>query len=120
MAQTELLERRSAITARQARAASEIYRCWALGIMLASNAEPTGNGSDPGGYTVAQLDAAKRYREIRMAVGHRLWPVVFAVSVEDFSPSRWANERGRGMHKAAAVELLRLGLDMAADVIGED
>jgi hypothetical protein len=41
------------------------------------------------------------------------------VAVEDYSPSRWANERGGAMHKAAAVELLRIGLDYAGDVVDD-
>lgn len=117
MGQCEVLERRGTISARQARAGIRIYQCWALGICGARDSDATGNGSDPGGYTDAQLDAAQEYRMIRDAVGPRLWSCVFSVAVEDYSPSRWANERGNAMHKAAAVELLRIGLDYAADVV---
>lgn len=120
MAQSEVLERRGTLTPRQARAAVRIYQCWALGIAGARDGDATGNGSDPGGYTDAQLDAAREYRQIRDAVGPRLWPAVFAVAVEDFSPARWANERGGGMHKAAAVEVVRIGLDCAADATGDE
>lgn len=119
MSSVEVLERRGTLTPRQARAGTRIYQAWALGIMGARDADATGNGSDPGGYTDAQLDAAREYREIRDAVGPRLWPAVFAVCCEDFSPARWANERGRGLHKAAAVEIVRIGLDMAADLWGD-
>jgi hypothetical protein len=115
----EVLENRGTISARQARAGVRIYQCWALGICGARDADATGNGSDPGGYTDAQLDAAREYREIRDAVGPRLWPLTWAVTCEDISPARWANERGHGMHKAAAVELLRLALSMAADALGD-
>jgi hypothetical protein len=118
MSMCEVLERRGTITSRQARAGIRIYQCWALGICGARDAEASGNGSDPGGFTAAQMEALREYAMIRAAVG-RLWSVVFAVACEDFSPSRWANERGAGMHKAAAVELLRLGLDYAADAIGD-
>jgi hypothetical protein len=120
MPMVECLERRGALTARQARAGVRIYQCWALGIAGARDGDATGNGSDPGGYTDAQMDAAREYRLIREAVGGRLWPLCFSVSVEDWSPARWANERGHGMHKAAAVELLRLALDMAADATGDE
>lgn len=119
MSMIEVLERRNTITPRQARAGLAIYRCWALGICGARDGEASGNGADPGGYTDAQLDAAREYRLIRDAVGPRLWSVVFSVAVEDLSPSRWANERGNAMHKAAAVELLRIGLDYAADCLGD-
>jgi hypothetical protein len=113
----EVLENRGTISARQARAGVRIYQCWALGVCGARNADASGNGSDPGGYTDAQLDAAREYRMIRDAVGPRLWSITFSVAVEDYSPSRWANERGHRMHKAAAVELLRIGLDYAGDVV---
>jgi hypothetical protein len=116
----EVLENRGTISARQARAGVRIYQCWALGICGARNADASGNGNDPGGYTDAQLDAAQEYRRIRDAVGGRLWSVCFSVACEDWSPSRWANERGGGMHKAAAVQMLRIGLDEAADVLGGD
>lgn len=119
MSQCEVLERRGTLTPRQARAGIRIYQCWALGICGARDGEPGGNGSDPGGYTDAQMDAAREYRMIRDAVGPRLWNVTFACCCEDFSPARWANERGGAMHKAAAVELLRIGLDYAADCLGD-
>lgn len=118
MSQCEVLERRGTLTARQARAGTRIYQCWALGIMGARDADATGTGSDPGGYTDAQLDAARLYREIQIHVG-RLFPLTFAVCCEDFSPARWANERGHGTHKAAAVALLRHALDQAADLLGD-
>lgn len=121
MSQCEVLERRGSLTPRQARAGARIYASWALGICGAHDAEASGGGSyDAAGYRDAQLDAATEYRRIRDAVGGRLWPAVFAVACEDFSPARWANERGGGMHKAAAVELVRIGLDTAADALGDD
>jgi hypothetical protein len=120
MPQVEVLARRGALSARQARAGSRIYAAWALGICGAHDAEAGGGGTaDHAGYRDAQLDAATEYRRIRDAVGGRLWSLVFSVCCEDWTPSRWANERGR-MHKLGAVELLRVGLDMAADAIGED
>lgn len=120
MGMCEVLERRGTLTPRQARAGVRIYQCWALGVCGARDSDASGNGNDPGGYTDAVLDALREYRLIRDAVGGRLWSVVFSVACEDFSPSRWANERGYGMHKAAAVELLRIGLDYAADALGGD
>jgi hypothetical protein len=115
----EVLENRGTISPRQARAAARIYAAWALGVMGARDSDATGNGSDPGGYTDAQMDAAREYRMIRDAVPPRLWSITFSVAVEDYSPSRWANERGGAMHKAAAVELLRIGLDYAGDVVDD-
>jgi hypothetical protein len=123
MPMVEVLERRGTISARQARAGARIYECWALGVLGAHDAEPTGNGSDPDGYSVARVEAANEYRRIRDAVGGRLWPCAFAVCCEDWSPQRWANERGggeRSMHKLGAVALLRVALDIAADVIGDE
>lgn len=119
ISQCEVLERRGTLTPRQARAGHRIYAAWALGICGARDSDASGNGSDPGGYTDAQLDAAREYREIREWVGARLWPLTFSVCCEDYSPARWANERGYRMHKAAAVELLRLSLDLAADLLGD-
>lgn len=120
MPMVEVLERRGTLTGRQARAGARIYASWSLGICGARDADGCGNGADPGGYTDAQLDAAGEYRRLRDAVGGRLWPICFAVACEDWSPARWANERGGGMHKAGAVELLRLALDLAADALGDD
>jgi hypothetical protein len=119
MSMVECLERRGTLNARQARAGVAIYQAWALGIMGARDAEASGNGSDPGGYTDAQLDAAQTYRELRDAVGGRLWPVVFAVACEDWSPARFANERGHGMDPKGAIALLRVALDTAADCLGD-
>jgi hypothetical protein len=117
----EVLERRGTLSSRQARAGSKIYELWALGIMNIRDGEPTGNGSDHDGYVVAQLEAAQRYREVRDAIG-RLWPCCFAVVIEDWTPQRWANERGGGerMHKLGAVALLRVALDIAADWLGDE
>lgn len=121
MPMVEVLARRGSLTPRQARAGARIYAAWALGICGAHDADASGGGTaDHAGYRDAQLDAATEYRRIRDAVGGRLWPVVFAVACEDWTPTRWANERGGGMHKLGAAELLRVGLDMAADCIGND
>lgn len=120
MGMVEVLERRGTLTGRQARAGFAIYRCWALGICGARDSEPAGNGADPGGYTDAQMDAAREYRELREAVGGRLWPVVFAVACEDWSPARFANERGGGMDPKGAIAVLRIALDIAADWLNAD
>jgi hypothetical protein len=121
MSQIETLYRRGALDSRQARAGARIYATWALGICGAHDADAGGGGTaDYGGYRDAQLDAATEYRRIRDAVGGRLWPLVFAVCAEEMSPTRWANERGGGMHKLGAAELLRHGLSLAADCIGFD
>lgn len=114
----ERMLRRGQLTMRQALAGQRIYGCWALGICGARDAEATGNGSDPSGYTDRQLDAATEYRKLREAVGLRLWPVVFGCCCDDLSPDRWANERGRGMDRKGAIALLRVALDIAADHLG--
>lgn len=120
MSQCEVLERRGSLTPRQARAGARIYASWALGICGARNSDATGNGSDPGGYTDAQIDAASEYRRIRDAVGGRLWPLTFHCCCLDWSPSRFANDLGAGMHKAGALALLRHALDLAGDAIGDE
>lgn len=112
-------EERGQITARQARAGQRVYEAYALGIVGARDAEPAGNGADTDGYAVAQLHAAEEYRRARDACGGRLWPVVFACCVEDWSAARWANERGHGMNPAGAMALLRVGLDMISDCLGD-
>lgn len=119
MPMVEVLERRNTITSRQARAGIRIYQAWALGICGARNSDATGNGSDPSGYTDAQLAAAREYRMIRDAVGGRLWPLTFSVCCEDWSPSRWAVDRGGGMDPKGAAALLRHALDLVGDAIGE-
>lgn len=115
----ERYERRGQLSPRQARAGERIYQAYALGIVGARNGESTGNGSDPGGYSDAQLAMAEEYRLIRDAVGGRLWSLTFSVCCEDFSCARWANERGGGMHPNGALCLLRVALDIAGDALGD-
>lgn len=112
-------EHRGQLTSRQARAGQRIYEAYVLGVVGARNGESTGNGSDPAGYTDAQLAMAEEYRLIRDAVGGRLWPIAWAVCCEDWSCARWANERGYGMHPNSALALLRVALDTAADALGD-
>lgn len=112
-------EERGQLSPRQARAGQRVYEAYALGIVGARDAEPTGNGADMDGYAVAQLQAAEEYRRARDACGGRLWPIVWAVAIEDWSAARWANERGGGMNPAGAMALLRVGLDMISDCLGD-
>jgi hypothetical protein len=115
----ETLHRRGHLSARQAYAAAHIYSAWALGICCARDSEQAGGGPfDPGGYHDKQLDAAREYREIRDAVGPRLWSCLFAVVCEDFSIDRFANERGKGMDRKQWMGCLKLALDTAADHLG--
>jgi hypothetical protein len=114
----ERYERRGQLTPRQSRAGQRIYEAYALGVVGARNGEP-GNGSDPGGYSDAQLAMAQEYRIVRDAVGPRLWSVCFSVCVEDMTCQRWANERGHAMHPNSALALLRVALDTAADALGD-
>ena len=115
----ERYERRGQLTSRQARAGQRIYEAYALGVVGARNGDATGNGSDPSGYTDAQIAMAQEYRLIRDAVGGRLWSLTFSVCCEDFSCARWANERGGGMHPNGALCLLRVALDIAGDALGD-
>jgi hypothetical protein len=115
MPQVERMYRRNLLTARQCWAGIRIYSAYALGIVGARDGDGGGNGSDPGGYTDRQLDAAREYRELRDAVGLRLWSLVWHVTCSDWSVERWANEMGRGMDRKGAIALLRHALEVAAD-----
>ena len=113
----ERMLRRGHITRRQAIAGARIYSAWALGVCLARNAEASGNGSDPAGLTDRQMDALREYRMLREAVGGRLWSLTFHCCCLDWTPQRYANDAGHGMHKLGAMELLRHALSVAADVL---
>jgi hypothetical protein len=114
----ERMLRRGQISRRQAIAGQRVYAAWALGICGARDADASGNGSDPGGYTDRQLDAAREYRQIRQAVGLRLWPVLWHVACDDWSVDRFANERGNGMDRKQLMGCLKMALEMAADHLG--
>jgi hypothetical protein len=114
----ETMQRRGILSDRQAHAASRIYACWALGICGARDADSGGNGSDPGGYTDRQMDAAKEYRKLRNAVGVRLWPIVWHIACDDWSVERFANECGGGLDRKQWMGCLKLALDTAADHLG--
>lgn len=117
----ERMVRRGHLTPRQAAAGQAVYSAWALGIMGAHDAESGGcSVPDPGGLRDAQLDAATCYRRCREAVGGRMWPVLFAVSCEDWSVERFANERGGGQDRKGWIGVLRVALDTAADALGID
>lgn len=114
----ERMLRRGQLSFRQAAAGQRIYSAWALGICGARNSEASGNGSDPGGYTDRQLDAATEYRRIRDAVGLRLWPIVWHTCCDDWTVDRFATERGNGMDRKQLMGCLKMALDMAADCLG--
>jgi hypothetical protein len=115
----ELMQRRGALSPRQANAGRRLYEDWAIGVCCARDAD--GNGSsvhDPGGFTDRQLDAARRYREAREAVGGRMWPILFHVSCLEWSVERFANECGRGTDRKGWIAILRLSLDVLGDFYG--
>jgi hypothetical protein len=115
----ERMLRRGLLTHRQAHAGQRIYAAWALGVVGARDADGHGSSMhDPGGYHDRQLDAATEYRQLREAVGLRLWPCCFSVCCEDMSVDQFANERGGGMDRKAWMGCLKIALDMAADHLG--
>jgi hypothetical protein len=115
----EKMYRRNLLTARQCWAGIRIYSAWSIGIVGARDADSGGcTVHDPGGYRDRQLDAAREYREVLLAVGPRLWSLVWHVTCDDWSVERWVNEMGRGMDRKGAIALLRHGLDVAADHFG--
>jgi hypothetical protein len=114
----EVMQRRGALTPRQADAGRRLYEDWAIGICGARNSEPGGNGNDPGGYADRQLDAATRYRKAREAVGPRMWPCLFSISCDEWSIERFANERGGGTDRRGWAAILKLSLDVLADFYG--
>lgn len=115
----ERLFRRGLLSERQCYAGLRIYEAWAIGIVGARDPDEGGSSVfDPAGVRDRQAEAAAEYRRIRDAVGGRMWPCVFAVSCEDFSVDRFANERGGGMDRKMWAGVLRMALDIAADAIG--
>lgn len=112
----ERYKRRGQLTLRQVRAAEMLYRAWALGIEGARADSPGCSASFPGGLSDAQVQAVRSYENARSGLGKRLWPLVFAVICEEWSCERFANERGR--NATATMEVLRLALDMLADIFG--
>jgi hypothetical protein len=112
----EVMQRRGALTHRQAEAGRRLYEDWAVGICCARDSEAGGSTvHDPGGFTDRQLDAARRYRQARDAVGARMWPVLFHVSCLEWSAERFSNECGRGTDKRGWAAILKLALDTLAD-----
>lgn len=111
----ERYHRRGQLTQRQVNAAENLYRAWAT----MSGARVEGPGCPawtPAGWRDAQITATRAYETARVQVGRRLWPLVFAVAVEDWTVDRFANERGR--NATATMEVLRYALDMVADSLG--
>lgn len=68
------------------------------------------------GWADAQIQARRVYESVRAAVGPRLWPLVFAVCIEELTVERFANERGR--NSGPTMEVLRVALDMVGDALG--
>lgn len=111
----ERQERHGHITHRQGAAARELYRCYAFGIVGVRDREAaTGGNAGPAGYTDSQIDAAGRFRAAHDQLGHRLFPLVYSITVEDVSVADYA--RLRGANPTSVQTLLRLGLDLLADL----
>lgn len=114
----ERQERHGHITHRQGAAARQVYRDYALGVAGARDRDAATGSSGTAGYADAQLDALRRYRTVRDRLGGRLWPLTYAVIVEDITVADFA--RHRGLNATATQTLLRLALDLAGDALGMD
>jgi hypothetical protein len=114
----ERMERHGHITHRQGAAGRQLYRDYVIGICGARDRDAAvGNGS-PAGYADSQLDAIRRYRTVRDRLGPRLWPLAYAVVVDDVTVADFA--RHRGLNATGVQTLLRLALDLAGDALAMD
>lgn len=112
----ERQERHGHLTHRQAAAARQLYNDYVFGVCGVRDREAaTGTGGTVG-YSDSQLDAAARYREVHDRLGSRLFPLVYGVVIDDVSVPDYA--RVRGLNPTSAMAILRVGLDMVADVLG--
>lgn len=114
----ERMERHGSLTHRQGAAGRRLYQDYVFGIVGARERDAaTANGS-PSGYADSQIDAAGRCRAVKERLGPRLWPLCFAIACDDVSVPDYA--RHRGLNPTSTVAVLRIALDMAADVYGMD
>jgi hypothetical protein len=112
----ESLYRRKLVTPRQYRAAGRIYAAWAFGVHGVRHPARGCSAWAPAGVTDSQLAALGDYREVRGAVGARLWWVIPLVVLQETSVREVAARRGQ--HPSVVTEILRLALDYAADHYG--
>jgi hypothetical protein len=112
----ERMERVGAITHRQGCTGRQIYRDFVMGICGARDRDAASGNGSPAGYTDAQIDAVTRYRMVHDALGPRLFPLLYAVVLDDVSVPDYA--RVRGLNRTSVTAILRLALDMAGDVLG--
>lgn len=112
----ERYARRGQLSMRQVRAAEQLYRSWATGV-VGAKVEPAGcTAYSPTGWNDAQIQAFRSYEEARNGLGKRLWPLVYHVICLDWSCDRFANECGK--NSTSTMEVFRLSLDMLADIFG--
>lgn len=114
----EQLESRGHITARQARAARRLYRCYSIGVMGARDGNKGSAAWSPTGYTDLQLGAATDYRLSRAAIGGADFEVVFMVAVMDQTATGYAEahyQSTSGRMVGQVMNRLRNGLDRLAD-----
>lgn len=112
----ERMERVGAITHRQGCAARQLYRDYCIGIVGARDRDAAVGNRSPAGYTDTQLDAASRYRMVRDRLGGRLFPIVYAVVLDDVSVPDYC--RVRGLNRTSMTQVLKVALDIAGDVLG--
>jgi hypothetical protein len=116
IAPVESLHRRKLVTDRHYRAATRIYAAWAFGVHGVRVASKGCSAWAPAGVTDSQLAALADFRKVRGAVPVRLWWVIPLVVLQECSVSEVASRAGR--HPSVVMEVLRLGLDYAADSFG--
>lgn len=112
----ESLHRRKLLTDRQYRAAERVYWAWAFGVHGVRVPAKGCSAWAPAGVTDSQLDALGDFRRVRGAVPARLWWVIPLVVLMECSVREVAARRGQ--HPSVVTEILRLGLDYAADHYG--
>jgi hypothetical protein len=112
----ERMERVGAITHRQGCAGRQLYRDYVMGVCGARDRDAATGSSGTGGYADAQIDAVTRYRMVHDALGPRLFPLIYAVVLDDVSVPDYA--RVRGLNRTSVTAILRLALDLTGDVYG--
>lgn len=107
---------RSLITRRQYDAGDRLYQSHALGIAGARNFEAGGcTAYQPAGYADSQLNAAHDFAHAKIALGDRLFPLVYAVAVMDVSVETYCQQQQPKMDRRGGMALLRYALDVLGD-----
>jgi hypothetical protein len=105
--------RRRLISDRQHYAAERLYTSYMVGIVGVRQAPAGIAPTVPGGAMDAAAAAAQDYRGCRDHVGGRLWPWVYLYVIEEEPAGDIA--RRHGINPSGMFEVIKLGLDTAAD-----